>query len=266
MEQYGLGVILYSFLNKEELSSPYYIISKYILENMDSIKTYSITDLAEKCNVSTATISRFCRKVGLDSFFELKMVIYNNYLISKPQYTFKVFSDKNDSIYDSYLDSVIENIKILKNNIDFNLIDELVDDLYLYKKISAFGAMHMENTALALQSDLFRCRKIIDTRLSLPRQIEYIKQSGKDNLIIIFTFSGKYIEESLIRAFDWQGNDKPKIYVVTSNKKVTELKYIDKTIVLPSSNHDFAAHPHGMNLICSMISLKYYDKFVKKYI
>lgn len=263
MEQYGLGVILYSFLNKEELSSPYYVISKYILENMDSIKTYSIAELAKKCNVSAATISRFCRKVGLENFFELKMVIYNNYLTSKPQYTFKAFSDKNDSIYESYLDSVIGNIKILKDNVNFHMIDELVDDLHSYKKVSAFGALQMENTALALQSDLFRCRKIIDTRLSLPKQIEYIKQSVKDHLIIIFTLSGKYLEESLMKAFDWDDNNKPKIYVVTSNKKVMNLKYIDKAIILPSSFHDFAAHPHGMNLLCSLISLKYYDKYVK---
>ncbi|MEM1486361.1 MurR/RpiR family transcriptional regulator [Oscillospiraceae bacterium PP1C4] len=263
MEQYGLGVMLYSFLNEEEISSPYYIIAKYLLENMDGIKSYSIKEFSEKCNVSIATISRFCRKAGLENFFELKMILHSNYLTSKPEYSFKTFSDVPDSICHAYLDSVIENIRLLKKRLDYCIIEELVDDLHSYPRIGAFGAMHMENTARALQYDLFRCRKIINIRSSMPKQLEYIKSSTENDVIIIFTLSGNYLKELQMNAPDWENGHKPKIYVVTGNQKASLSPYVNRAILVPSPEHDFAAHPYGMSLISSLISLQYYDKYIK---
>lgn len=264
MERYGLGVMLYSFLNEEELDSPYYTIAKYMLENMDSIKSYSIKEFSEKCNVSVSTISRFCRKAGLDNFFELKTKIYNNYFTSEPEYEFKRFSDSSDRLPKIYLDSVIENVKILKECLDYQIIDELVDDIYMYKRIGAFGAMHMENTARALQSDLFRCRKIINIRSGIPKQIKYIKESTENDVVIIFTLSGNYLRELQIEAMDWERGHRPKIYVVTGNRKVSSSPYVSRMILVPMEMRDFAGHPLDMNLIGSIISIQYYHRYVNK--
>ena len=43
-----------------------------ILENINKIPEYNITDVAEMCFVSTATISRLCRKLNYESLVTLK--------------------------------------------------------------------------------------------------------------------------------------------------------------------------------------------------
>lgn len=264
MERYGLGVILYSFLNEEDVDSPNYTIAKYILEHMDSVQSYSIKEFSEKCNVSVATVSRFCRKAGLENFFELKSKIYANYFTSKPEYQFHRFSDADETIPRAYLDAVVENVRILKDTLDYQLLDELVDDLHRYPRSGAFGAMHMENTARSLQNDLFRCRKIINVRSGLPRQMNYLRSATEQDLIIIFSLSGSYLREMQAEPIQWKAPHQPKVYLITGNEKAGSSPYVTRTLLLPLARHDFANHPLDMNLVGSIVSILYYNKYIKQ--
>jgi DNA-binding MurR/RpiR family transcriptional regulator len=48
-------------------------IARYILENPRNMVQFSITELAEQCQVSEATVSRFTRKLGFKGFQDLKI-------------------------------------------------------------------------------------------------------------------------------------------------------------------------------------------------
>ena len=48
----------------------YWGAAKKILQNIYKIPESSITDVAKMCYVSTATISRLCRKLSYESFTE----------------------------------------------------------------------------------------------------------------------------------------------------------------------------------------------------
>ena len=50
-------------------------IAVYLRENPDAVQYMSITTLSEKCGVSEATISRFCRKLGLEGYNDLKITL-----------------------------------------------------------------------------------------------------------------------------------------------------------------------------------------------
>lgn len=66
-------------------------IHNYILQNIHTISHMTIRELADKTNVSTATILRFCKKSGFSSFVELKNMIDQHNII-----------DQNTSCTDSY--------------------------------------------------------------------------------------------------------------------------------------------------------------------
>ena len=51
-------------------------IKNFILKNDKDIPNMSIYELAEKTYVSTASITRFCHKIGVKSFKELKWYEY----------------------------------------------------------------------------------------------------------------------------------------------------------------------------------------------
>ena len=70
-----LTIILMSLLGNEDPGSTDYVIADYILKNVESLAKVSTSTLAENCNVSKASISRFCKKIGLEDFFELKYLI-----------------------------------------------------------------------------------------------------------------------------------------------------------------------------------------------
>jgi DNA-binding MurR/RpiR family transcriptional regulator len=50
-------------------------IGNYVLRNPDEVVKLSITELAEACGVSDATIFRFCRKVGTEGYQDFKIAL-----------------------------------------------------------------------------------------------------------------------------------------------------------------------------------------------
>ena len=50
-------------------------LSDYIFNNRSSVQYMSITSLAEAAGVSEATITRFCRTLGLAGYNELKLAL-----------------------------------------------------------------------------------------------------------------------------------------------------------------------------------------------
>ena len=61
------------------------IIANFILDNHKIIPDLSIKELAQRCNTSTSTISRFCKRINGSDFKTLKEEcrIYNNFLEEK---------------------------------------------------------------------------------------------------------------------------------------------------------------------------------------
>lgn len=72
MELHGL---LLGVIEKEDPGSTDYIIADYILHNVYELGKCSSLELAQGCNVSKSSISRFCRNIGLEDFFTLKVLI-----------------------------------------------------------------------------------------------------------------------------------------------------------------------------------------------
>lgn len=67
--------MLLGVIEKEDPGSTDYIIADYILHNVYELGKCSSLELAQGCNVSKSSISRFCRNIGLEDFFTLKVLI-----------------------------------------------------------------------------------------------------------------------------------------------------------------------------------------------
>ena len=64
----GAFYSLINFINTADINDVYSNAAKIILENIGKIPELTITDVANMCYVSTATISRLCRKLNYESF------------------------------------------------------------------------------------------------------------------------------------------------------------------------------------------------------
>jgi len=226
---------------------------------MEDLHDVAIKDLAAKTHVSTATISRFCKEIGLQSFAELRNLINDHKRATEPRYDFQNTEDSN-SLADSYLSAVQRDIDSLKSTLDLNKLNSLVDDIYHYQNVVTFGAMHMETISLMLQNNLFRCKKIIETRLTPNKQIDFVEDSQEDLLVIIFSLSGNYVREYISTI---TRKEHLKIYVITMNEEVAKLRYVQETILLPDNANSFSAHPVDSLLLVQLITLIYYQKYVQ---
>ena len=72
---------LVNFINMTNINDVYGQAARIILANIYKIPDCKITDVAAMCYVSTATISRLCRKLNYESFAEFKndVIININY-------------------------------------------------------------------------------------------------------------------------------------------------------------------------------------------
>ena len=50
-------------------------IADYILQNKASIKNMNIKDLAAKVETSTSSITRFCKRINIDGFVDMKIAL-----------------------------------------------------------------------------------------------------------------------------------------------------------------------------------------------
>lgn len=102
----------------DNLSKSDQAISDYLLKNIDSAAFLSIQELAASANVSTATISRFAKKIGYDSFQELKLAIHVTDSVKEDDF----FSELSQT--DNYKDILTKNFNsnISSLNSTLNLV------------------------------------------------------------------------------------------------------------------------------------------------
>ena len=60
---------------KPSFNKAFLNVADFILSNKEELKYMRIKNLAERCNVSEATITRFIKKIGFSSFHNFKMVV-----------------------------------------------------------------------------------------------------------------------------------------------------------------------------------------------
>ncbi|WP_028042861.1 MurR/RpiR family transcriptional regulator [Candidatus Stoquefichus massiliensis] len=254
---FNLMIILLSTINSEPKDSNNYKIAKFIIENIHDLEEFSLTDFAQHCYVSNSSISRFCRDIGLRDFSALKTQIARyaiEHAHAKGKFDFKEFDAP--TLPQSYILSVIDNLKRLYQSSFEKDLNDLVKDIHQYKNVAAFGYMQSENVALNLQYDLQTNGKILFTCIKFIDQVEYINHADEDTLIIIFSESGTYFDRVFQRTKPFkQLKNKPKIYMITSNFSVT-LPYIDGYIRY-QSRRDFASHPYPLMIITDLICVQY---------
>ena len=99
-----------------------------MIENIRDLEDYTLTELAKACYVSNSSISRFCRDIGLRDFNQLKNQIAK-FSVEKTKLSNKFnYEGRNeDSIFTSYVRSVIENLEMLEKSSIEDDIKKLVN-------------------------------------------------------------------------------------------------------------------------------------------
>ena len=124
----------------DNLSKSDQAISNYLIENMDSAARLSIQEFAKNTKVSTATISRFAKKIGFDSFQDLKLAIHSTEKFKSDNF-FSELSPE-DSYKDILAKNFTSNISSLNATlqlIESETLDKVMNILLSAKTCGFFG-------------------------------------------------------------------------------------------------------------------------------
>lgn len=164
----------YDKLNENDL-----YIWNYILSHKKECQNLSIQELAAKCNISHTTISRFCKKLGLSGYGELKLFIKWDL---KPE---KVFDSKE--IMNSYYDYIKTMDIIIKQ--DLSDIYDFVDQ---GGRIYAYGTGDVQKSAVKELKRVLLYGGYIVHVLEGREETRFILDHLKENdVFFLYSFSGE---------------------------------------------------------------------------
>ncbi|MBO4888867.1 MAG: MurR/RpiR family transcriptional regulator [Firmicutes bacterium] len=223
-------------------------MASYLLEHMG--QSLTAEEIARDCFVSKSAVSRFCREIGLEDFGELKE------LLSKTDKNFeRIGADlSEEERFKKIARRAGDAMTKCAETLDRAALSELVRLIRTSERIACFGLLKAEAAAINLQSDLTMLGLKALTKVSYRDQMDFLRESGPSDLIIIFSYQGIYFEYDLPAEIR---EGKGRIFIVTGNPAAKE-KLLQRPLVRGvlcfSSDLDFISHPYQLLAASSIIA------------
>ena len=245
-----LPVALLSALASERRDTTNAIIARYLITHASKLEDASIKAIARACNVGTASVSRFCRDVGFESFDELRKALAETQRSFETVSTEESFAERADT----HAQTVAESLTQVAHSIDEHILDQLICDLHSYEQVSAYGMLKAQAAAIDLQVDLLMLGKQIETCTSYAEQLDRIMRATSNELVVLFSYTGDYFG-----ARDLAGAlsriDRPRIWMVAGTRK-PQPDYVYGCLAF-ASDHRQLTHPFQLEMVEALIAQEY---------
>lgn len=185
---------LLRYVNNQKKEDTHYLIASAILENFTDIPQITIYSLAEKCFVSTSSISRFIRLIGFNTYTDFKSAseeeidISNDY--AKEMLQSKIV--KETDFIDDYTNNVINNLSFFKENVPVSKIKSIVSDIHEADDVAFFGLEFAAFMGQHFQNKMASVDKIIQIGFTMEEQIKLAENLQPNSVALIFSVEGGF--------------------------------------------------------------------------
>lgn len=172
-------------------------LAQYILQNKEQIHKLSIQNLAEKTFVSKSAIHRFCKKIGLDGFNELKVKLAQDnaeevMVENQIDVNFPFTSQDSEVVIAQKLLKLYEtSIRDTYNFIDKEELSKVVKLLHKAEIIDIYTHAHNINIAENFQDKMRGIGRIVNCPKSFYEQRCVAASSKTNHIALILSYSGK---------------------------------------------------------------------------
>lgn len=172
-------------------------LAQYILQNKHQIHKLSIQDLAEKTFVSKSAIHRFCKKIELDGFNELKVKLAQDNagefkIENQIDVNFPFNSQDSEVVIAQKLLTLYEtSIRDTYNSIDKEELNKAVELLHKAEIIDIYAHAHNINIAENFQDKMRGIGRIVNCPKSFYEQRCVAAASKSNHVALILSYSGK---------------------------------------------------------------------------
>lgn len=213
-------------LNEAEPGSAESHIVYMMLQNLASLAGMTIGQVAELCDVSKSTVSKFVNKLGYSSYKDFRddAIFEENKYGNSQNYLTNVVDRLNRFSVVEYAENICSDLMLTARTLDRDNIDRLAQDLADHDSVIAFGLMFSQTAAENLQTKLGYLGKFIYTSSNDIKQEQSLRSAGPDTLAIIFSESGGYLDRYGAMIDDFSEKDtfsatKAKVVLISSNEK-----------------------------------------------
>lgn len=249
------------FLDTATENDTNYNIALFMANNFYRIASMRISELADECFVSPATISRFCRALGYENFAHLKQECHTfhspdkkfNNLIHIP---LDIMKDNPQQATYEYIHQVIDHMMILPEVLDWNEIDETLKLIHDSDSVAFFGTQFSQSAAMHFQTDLLMLEKFTMVYMDSSRQLECAKSLTKDSVAIIVTVNGYFVGSSH-KTLQYIKKSGCKVVLMSANDDCDLNIHIDHRILLGDCQK-FKTGKHTLLTVVELMALRYY--------
>jgi DNA-binding MurR/RpiR family transcriptional regulator len=195
-------VDIFSTLQEEKarLSPSETRIADILLNDFEFAVNASIIELAEKADVSPPTVTRFCRRVGCDSFSDFKIQLARTAYVGMRYLRPEPKSRDPADVAQDIITKAQNALFLLHRSLDMAAIEQAADKLSKAEMIYAFGSGgNSSMIASELQNRLFRFGLHVTASSDHGMQLMMAAAAKPTHVIIGSSFSGRNAE--LVRAF-----------------------------------------------------------------
>ncbi len=222
-------------------------VAECVLKNPDLAMRCTITDLAEMAAVSEPTVIRFCRKLGLSGYMELRLSLANALPTSKYILENVSDEDKFPEIFNKLFNSAKEAFNNTMNNLDLKTLELAADAMADADRIEFYGLGGSGVVAMDAHHKFFRigvpCISYDDPHMQV---MSAALLTAKDAVVAIsHTGSTKDILES-VKVAKKSG---ATVIGISGSKKTPLAKYCDYAISVNSQEVALRLAPMTSRLV-----------------
>jgi len=220
----------YNNLTKSETK-----VADFVLHNRHSIHAQSISELAAACDVSEATISRFCHSIGCSSFNDFKLsAVHSNSSMDSMGLDMDLYStlQPQDSVEQKCrkLCSVsMEALQQTLHELDVNAISKAVDIFSEANNVYCFG----QGNSSIVAEDAWGRVSTVSTKFhfisNANLQATTARLLGEGDVVLYFSFSGAVRE--LTEVGQMLEGTKARLVLVTRFPNSPGAQYADLLLI-----------------------------------
>jgi DNA-binding MurR/RpiR family transcriptional regulator len=244
------------FCNEKIDNTTDYAIASCVIHHINELDTISIQEIASQSNTSPATVSRFFKKAGFDSYSQFKQTIFRQlrdvHLRRETQMKLLYQNKPQEKMISDLNRAAIDNLSATIEHMDVSLLCEIAYRLKHAKQVLIIGDSHELYDFYTLQIDLLGLG--VSTRLVNMMHVEkfhYVDLEEDDVILYLNLFNG-WIPSSLKELFSSLKKQGIYIYSMVQDSKSME-KYSTKEYVYgikQSLNDGYISLP----LLCTILN------------
>ncbi|AWI85608.1 RpiR family transcriptional regulator [Alloyangia pacifica] len=214
-------------------------IADLVLKDIDFATNASITDLAARAEVSPPTVTRFCRRLGCNSFSDFKVTLAKSSYVGLRYLRPEAKSSTPSEVAEDIVTKAQKALFMMHDALDMSAMERAAETLSRAEMIYAFGSGGNSSMIVnEMQNRLFRLGARITTSTDHGMQMMQASAVTQRDVVFGSSFSGRNAE--LVRAFGLARDQGATTIALTqSGSPVSEAADVVLSVVLPEGENIF---------------------------